>query len=54
MYAALWSILPGPLWVRILILFALIIAVVLALMTWVFPWIDSYLSAGDQGTVGPQ
>ncbi len=37
MYAALWRILPGPWWVRLLILLVLLAAVLYALMFWVFP-----------------
>lgn len=44
MYAALWRVLPGPVWVRILIVFVLIAAVLFALATWVFPWIDGMLN----------
>jgi hypothetical protein len=44
MYAALWRILPGPLWLRILILIVLIVAVLAALATWVFPWIDQIVN----------
>ena len=51
MYAALWRVLPGPVWVRILILIVLIAIVLFVLVTWVFPWVDPLL--GDQeGTVG--
>ncbi len=51
MYAALWRVLPGPVWVRILILIVLIAIVLFVLVQWVFPWVDSLL--GDQeGTVG--
>jgi hypothetical protein len=51
MYAALWRILPGPMWVRILILVVLITAVLFALVTWVFPWVDGLLSGNEEGTV---
>ncbi|MET0726501.1 MAG: hypothetical protein ABWY36_09140 [Leifsonia sp.] len=40
MYAALWRILPGPVWVRILLVIVLLVAVLFVLSTWVFPWID--------------
>jgi hypothetical protein len=51
MYAALWRALPGPVWVRILILIVLIAIILFVLVTWVFPWVDALL--GDQeGTVG--
>jgi hypothetical protein len=50
MYGALWRILPGPVWVRILILMVLAVAVLFALVTWVFPWVDSLLGP-QEGTV---
>ncbi|WP_182112569.1 MULTISPECIES: hypothetical protein [unclassified Actinotalea] len=37
MYAWLWRALPGPAWVRALIMVALAAAVVAACFTWVFP-----------------
>ena len=37
MYAALWRVLPGPLAVRLLIV--LVASILIALVTWVFPWI---------------
>ena len=52
MYAALWSVLPGPWWVRLLILLVLVALVLFALVTWVFPWVDSLLGP-QEGTVGP-
>ena len=52
MYGALWRILPGPVWLRILILIALFAVVLWALVTWVFPWVDSLLGP-QEGTVGP-
>ena len=42
MYAWIFRHLPGPLWVRILLAILLILAVVLALMQWVFPWLAEY------------
>lgn len=42
MYAALWRILPGPVWLRIILMLILLFAVIAALFTWVFPWIDSF------------
>lgn len=43
-YGALWRVLPGPWWVRLLLLLILIAAVVFALFTWVFPWVDGTLN----------
>ncbi|MEL4319370.1 hypothetical protein WJX64_10175 [Leifsonia sp. YIM 134122] len=47
MYAALWRVLPGPVWVRILIVIVLIAAVLFTLSTWVFPWIDQIVNPQD-------
>ena len=47
MYAALWRVLPGPVWVRILLLLVLAAAVVTALVLWVFPVVDSLTTPQD-------
>lgn len=44
MYGALWRVLPGPVWLRILILLVLATAIVYSLITWVFPWIEPYVN----------
>jgi len=47
MYAFLWSLLPGPLWVRIvlaIVAFALLLTV---LVVWVFPAIDALITDED-------
>jgi len=51
MYAALWRVLPGPLWLRIVLVFVLLAAVLFALATWVFPWVDSIVN-NQEVTVG--
>jgi hypothetical protein len=51
MYAALWRILPGPVWMRIIIILVLAAAVVYALVTWAFPWVDSMIVGNEEGTV---
>ena len=43
MYSALWHVLPGPVWLRILILLVLIAATLFALVEWAFPWVNSLL-----------
>lgn len=43
MYAALWRILPGPIWVRIVILVVAAVLVLAALVEWVFPWASDTL-----------
>jgi hypothetical protein len=44
MYGALWRVLPGPVWLRIILVLLLAAAVVFALFTWVFPWVDAILN----------
>ena len=40
MYAALWRVLPGPWWLRVLLLVLGAAAVIAACVLWVFPWVD--------------
>lgn len=47
MYAALWRLLPGPWWVRVLILLALAAAVLYGLFFYVFPWVSPLISPGE-------
>ena len=51
MYLALWRVLPGPLWLRILLALILLVAVLYALVTWVFPWVDILVN-NQEATVG--
>ena len=44
MYGALWRVLPGPWWIRLLIVLALVAAVVTALVLWVFPYVDQFVT----------
>ncbi|HWL76046.1 hypothetical protein [Microbacterium sp.] len=43
MYAALWRILPGPAWVRVIILLVLLAAVLYGLFYYVFPWVSQFI-----------
>lgn len=51
MYGALWRILPGPWWVRTLILAAAAAAVLYGLFWWVFPWVGELVNP-QEVTVG--
>jgi hypothetical protein len=51
MYAWIFSHLPGPLWLRVILAAALVVAVVLLLMNFVFPWLSQY-SPWTESTIG--
>ena len=44
MYAALWRVLPGPAWVRVLILLVLVAAVLYGLLFFAFPWVSQFVN----------
>lgn len=52
MYAALWRVLPGPWWLRMIFVLILAAAVVYALFFWVFPAIAPFFAPGEESTVG--
>jgi hypothetical protein len=47
MYAALWRVLPGPWFVKLLILLVAIAAILTACVFWVFPWVDTLVAPQD-------
>lgn len=47
MYGALWRVLPGPWWVRVLILLIAAAAILAALVYWVFPVVDQMVAPQD-------
>lgn len=51
MYGALWRVLPGPIWVRIILVLLLVVAVLYSLSTWVFPWVETLIN-NQEATVG--
>lgn len=44
MYAFLWRLLPGPLWLRVILAIILFAVVLLLLVTFVFPWLATFLN----------
>lgn len=44
MYAALWHALPGPTWLRFLLVILLVAVALAALVFWVFPWADHFVT----------
>jgi len=51
MYAALWRVLPGPAWCKVIELVVLAAIVVVVCFTWVFPAVEPHLPGSGQ-TVG--
>lgn len=51
MYGWIFRALPGPLWMRVILAFLLALAVVAALMLFVFPWISQFNPFTDS-TIG--
>lgn len=51
MYGALWNVLPGPVWVRILLVLVLVAALLFSLVEWIFPWVNTLLPISE-ATVG--
>lgn len=50
----LWRVMPGPAWVRVLLLLLMIAAIVAALFQWVFPWVSVTFDIQDQNVeAGP-
>jgi hypothetical protein len=47
MYAALWRVLPGPAWLRVLELAIIAVAIIAVCFTWVFPAIAPILPFND-------
>jgi predicted membrane protein len=47
MYAALWRVLPGPWWLRLLILLVAATAILTVLVLWVFPVVGDMVAPQD-------
>lgn len=47
MYAALWRILPGPVWLRLILVLVLVAAVLAACLYFVFPWLNTFVNTTD-------
>lgn len=47
MYALIWRLLPGPLWLRIILALLLVAAALWALVTFVFPWMNGFVNTYD-------
>lgn len=53
MYGYLWRALPGPAWLKTLIMIAIAVAVFFLLMEVVFPWVSSIMPYNDVSITTP-
>ncbi|WP_160295424.1 hypothetical protein [Demequina aurantiaca] len=47
-FPAVWRVLPGPAWVKALLLLLVILAIVWVLFEFVFPWVSVEFGIQDQ------
>ena len=48
MYAWFFNeVLPGPLWIRIILTLLIVVGIVLILMEFIFPWLSTHSPLGD-------
>ncbi|WP_217133203.1 hypothetical protein [Leucobacter chinensis] len=43
MFSIVWRFFPGPAWFRVIVLFALLAALVYALMMFIYPWVNTVI-----------
>lgn len=48
MYGLIWRLLPGPVWLRVVLSLLLVALVVVALFGWVFPWASNLMPFNNQ------
>jgi len=47
MYAALWNLLPGPVWLRLILALILVALVLAACLLYVFPFLNTFVNVTD-------
>ncbi len=53
MYSALWRLMPGPVWLRVILMIVFFGAVLTVLVAFVFPWLNTFVNVNNV-TVGNQ
>ena len=51
MYRALWQLMPGPIWLRVILMVVFFAAILAALVLFVFPWLNTFVNV-NENTVG--
>jgi len=46
-YGALWRLMPGPLWLRIILMIVFFAGVLAVLVLVVFPWLNTFVNVND-------
>lgn len=47
MYAALWNLLPGPVWLRVILALVVVALVLAACVLFVFPWLNTFVNVTE-------
>lgn len=47
MYGALWRLMPGPVWLRIILMIVLFALILTVLVAFVFPWLNTFVNVND-------
>ena len=47
MYGALWRLMPGPLWLRIILMIVIFAGLLAVLVFFVFPWLNTFVNVND-------
>ena len=51
MYGALWRLMPGPAWLRAILMIVFFGVILAVLVAFVFPWLNTFVNVNDV-TVG--
>jgi hypothetical protein len=51
MYGALWRLMPGPIWLRVILMVLVFAALLVVLILFVFPWLNTFVNVNNN-TVG--
>ncbi len=47
MYGALWRLMPGPVWLRVILMIIFFTLVLTLLVVFVFPWLNTFVNVND-------
>ena len=47
MYGALWRLMPGPVWLRVILMVVFFALVLTLLVVFVFPWLNTFVNVNS-------